>query len=608
MITRLDAHVGDLLAQLKELGLDENTLVIFTSDNGPHKEGGPAYDPDFFDANGPFSGIKRSLTDGGIRVPFIARWPGRITAGGDVGARRLLRRLDGDVRRTRRRAAAREPRQPQPRADAARARRAGDARVSLLGVPRRRLQPGRAARGPLEGHPPEVTRGADPGLRPRERPRRDDRCRRPRTDARRAHRRDHARGARGQRALEVARVSHAAAAEPRQADIVVYGGTSGGITAAVQARRMGKSVVIVCPERHLGGLTSGGLGFTDTGDKAVIGGLSREFYHRVWQHYQQPDAWRWQKREEYGNKGQGTPAIDQAAGTMWIFEPHVAERVFEAWVAELKIPVDRDEWLDREQGRPQERRPHHVDHDARRADLLRPDVHRRHLRGRPDGRRRRRLPRRAASRTTAYGEQWNGVQTGVLHHRHHFGVLKAPIRPYVVPGDPTSGVLPRISAEPPGEYGAGRQEGAGLLLPHVPDAGAGEPRPVPEARRLRPEAVRAAAAHLRRRLARDVREVRPDPQPQDRHEQPRPVQHRQHRAATTTTPRPPTSAAARSSRSTRLPEGLALLHRQRSARARRTCRAAMAAWGLAEGRVHRQRPLAAPDLRPRGAADGRATT
>ena len=81
MITRMDRQIGDLLAQLKQLGLDERTLVIFTSDNGPHKEGGPAYDPDFFDANGPFRGIKRSLTDGGIRVPFLARWPGRIKAG-----------------------------------------------------------------------------------------------------------------------------------------------------------------------------------------------------------------------------------------------------------------------------------------------------------------------------------------------------------------------------------------------------------------------------------------------------------------------------------------------------------------------------------------------
>ena len=78
----------------------------------------------------------------------------------------------------------------------------------------------------------------------------------------------------------------------------------------------------------------GGLGWTDSGNKAVIGGLSREFYHRVWQHYDKPDAWRWQKREEYGNKGQDTVALDNAARTMMIFEPHVAEQVYEAWIRE----------------------------------------------------------------------------------------------------------------------------------------------------------------------------------------------------------------------------------------------------------------------------------
>jgi arylsulfatase A-like enzyme len=81
MITRLDRDVGELFAQLKKLGLDERTLVIFSSDNGPHKEGGPNYDPTFFTPSGPLTGLKRSLTDGGIRVPFIARWQGRIKPG-----------------------------------------------------------------------------------------------------------------------------------------------------------------------------------------------------------------------------------------------------------------------------------------------------------------------------------------------------------------------------------------------------------------------------------------------------------------------------------------------------------------------------------------------
>ena len=239
-----------------------------------------------------------------------------------------------------------------------------------------------------------------------------------------------------------------------EADIVVYGGTSSGVIAAVQAKRMGKSVILVGPDKHLGGLTSGGLGFTDTGNKAVIGGLSRDFYHRIWREYQKNSAWKWQKRSAYGNKGQGTPAIDGANRTMWIFEPHVAERVFENYIREYQIPVYRDEWLDRKGG---------VQFDGGRissiqmlsgkifvgkmfidatyeGDLLAAagvDYH---------------VGREANS---VYDEKWNGVQTGVLHHRHHFGVLKKHISPYVIPDDPSSGVLPRISTSPPGEYGSG---------------------------------------------------------------------------------------------------------------------------------------------------------
>ena len=79
MITRLDADVGRLLAQLKQLGIDGNTVIFFTSDNGPHKEGGG--DPKFFQSSGPFRGIKRDLYEGGIRVPMIVRWPDQIRGG-----------------------------------------------------------------------------------------------------------------------------------------------------------------------------------------------------------------------------------------------------------------------------------------------------------------------------------------------------------------------------------------------------------------------------------------------------------------------------------------------------------------------------------------------
>ena len=79
MISRMDRDIGRLFALLKELKIDENTVVIFTSDNGPHQEGG--HKVDFFDSNGPLTGYKRSLHDGGIRVPMIARWPGQIKPG-----------------------------------------------------------------------------------------------------------------------------------------------------------------------------------------------------------------------------------------------------------------------------------------------------------------------------------------------------------------------------------------------------------------------------------------------------------------------------------------------------------------------------------------------
>jgi hypothetical protein len=244
--------------------------------------------------------------------------------------------------------------------------------------------------------------------------------------------------------------------EAKEYDVVVYGGTSGAVTAAVQAKRLGKSAVIVCPDTHLGGLSSGGLGWTDTGNKAVIGGLAREFYHRVWKHYQTPEAWKWQQRSEYGDKGQGTPAIDGAQRTMWIFEPHVAEAVFDEFVKEYQIPVYRDEWLDRKSGVKKEgdritsitmlsgktfSGKMFID-ATYEGDLMAAAGVSYHV---------------GREANSVYGEEWNGVQTGVLHHRHHFGpnAVKEKISPYKVPGDPASGLLPRISGADPGKYGAG---------------------------------------------------------------------------------------------------------------------------------------------------------
>ncbi len=236
-----------------------------------------------------------------------------------------------------------------------------------------------------------------------------------------------------------------------QADLIIYGGTSAAVTSAVQAKRSGKTVIIVSPDKHLGGLSSGGLGFTDTGDKSVIGGLARDFYHRVYQHYQDSAAWRWQKHAEYGNTGQGTRAIDGDARTMWIFEPHVAEQVFEDYVKEYDLKVCRDEWLDRESGVLKERgrivsiktlsgktyKGNMFIDATYEGDLMAAAGVSYHV---------------GREANSVYGEKWNGIQTGVLHHDHWF---KSNISPYVVEGDSTSGLLYGVAAEDPGIYGEG---------------------------------------------------------------------------------------------------------------------------------------------------------
>ncbi|WP_410492712.1 FAD-dependent oxidoreductase [Cyclobacterium sp. SYSU L10401] len=237
-------------------------------------------------------------------------------------------------------------------------------------------------------------------------------------------------------------------------DVIVYGGTSGAVTAAIQAKKMGKTVIMVSPDTHLGGLTAGGLGWTDTGKKEVIGGLSREFYQRVYDKYQEDDAWKWEDQADFGNQGQGTPAIDGEFRTMWIFEPHVAEEVYDEWVEELDIEVLRDEWLDRESG---------VTVEDGKITAIR-TLSGKEFKGKMfvDATYEGDLMAAAGvsyhvgrEANSVYDEEWNGVQTGVYHHKHHFKVLDQPIDPYWTKGDPSSGLLPRISAEDPGIKGEG---------------------------------------------------------------------------------------------------------------------------------------------------------
>lgn len=261
------------------------------------------------------------------------------------------------------------------------------------------------------------------------------------------------------------------------ADIIIYGGTPAAIVAAVQAKKMGKHVIVVSPDKHLGGLSSGGLGFTDTGNKEVIGGLAREFYHGIYEHYQRDDAWKWQKKEEYGNKGQGTPAIDGNERTMWIFEPHAAEEVFEGFVKKNNLEVLRDEWLDRDKGIKMNNGQitsittlsgktfnGKVFIDATYEGDLMATAGVSYTVGR--------------EANSQYDEQWNGVETGVFQHGHYF---KSNIDPYKTPGDSSSGLLPLISQNPPGIKGEGDKKVQAycfrMCLTNDPDNRAPFPKP-----------------------------------------------------------------------------------------------------------------------------------
>jgi len=235
-----------------------------------------------------------------------------------------------------------------------------------------------------------------------------------------------------------------------KADVIVYGGTSSAIAAAIAVSRMGKSVIIVSPDKHLGGMTSSGLGFTDTGNKSVIGGIAREFYQLIYQHYQEPGAWNWQKQSEYGNVGQGNPAIDGENRTMWIFEPHAAEEAFEKMIQKAGIRVFRDEWLNRETGIDKKNDAINsyktlsgkifsgkIFIDATYEGDLMACAGVKYSVGR--------------EANNAYHETFNGVQKGVYHHDHYF---KVNVDPYKVKGNPSSGILPRIHIGMPGDNGS----------------------------------------------------------------------------------------------------------------------------------------------------------
>jgi hypothetical protein len=231
--------------------------------------------------------------------------------------------------------------------------------------------------------------------------------------------------------------------EPGRFDVVVYGGTSAGVTAATQAARMGKSVALVEAGRHLGGLSSSGLSMTDSGNTAAIGGLSREFYRRVAKYYAQTAAWRFQAPSDYRHFRPGADACFR-------FEPHVAERIFNDMLREAGVMIALGERLDLRGG---------VKKNGTRIAAIvmesgRTFAGKMFVDATYEGD----LMAQAGVGYTVgregnaeYGETLNGVQTA--HARGH--QFLRPIDPYVRPGDPSSGLLSGIHSGSPGRDGEG---------------------------------------------------------------------------------------------------------------------------------------------------------
>ncbi len=137
-------------------------------------------------------------------------------------------------------------------------------------------------------------------------------------------------------------------AQAKDYDIVIYGGTSAGVAAAIQSSRMGKSVVLIEPYRRLGGLTTGGLGQTDIGNKQAIGGIAREFYQNIRKHYNDPANWKWQNEKDYMDGGQ--TRTEEGEEAMWTFEPSTALKVYQDMIDKEKITVVYEKRLNRETG------------------------------------------------------------------------------------------------------------------------------------------------------------------------------------------------------------------------------------------------------------------
>jgi hypothetical protein len=234
-------------------------------------------------------------------------------------------------------------------------------------------------------------------------------------------------------------------------DAAIYGGTSGGVIAAVQLARLGKHVVLIVPEKNVGGLTSGGLGWTDVGNPDMVGGLSREFYHRIYLYYQDDANWKHGSKAQFASApGQHTKAVDQKDQVMWVFEPKAAARVYQDMLSEARVTVVKNERLNRTSG--VSKTGAHITSikmesgqtfaaavfldTSYEGDLL-----------------------AAAGVSYAVGREGNDVYgetiNGIEVAKAVKNQLPKGVDAYVVKGDPSSGLLPGVNPNPGGKDGTG---------------------------------------------------------------------------------------------------------------------------------------------------------
>jgi hypothetical protein len=243
-------------------------------------------------------------------------------------------------------------------------------------------------------------------------------------------------------------------------DVVVYGGTSAGIAAAIQAKRMGKSVILIEPSSRIGGLTTGGLGQTDIGNKAAIGGISREFYEGIKTYYDNPDSWKWQTNEAYKDGGQ--TQTKEGESSMWTFEPSLALKLYQDFIQREQIELVLNQKLDRATGVMKS------EGKITSIKMLSGELYqgRMFIDASYEGD----LMATAGISFTVgreanelYKETMNGVNTklkdttitGLRAHNALNHNFVDGVDPYVFNGDPSSGMLPGINPHGPGKEGAG---------------------------------------------------------------------------------------------------------------------------------------------------------